>query len=934
MHPNPRALARRASTRRAPRRLVAAFALAGILAIVAGSHVRTGAPAFAAVDAPLAAPGDPHAFAEPVFSADARGDITTIGNVTTTCDPSYANANWSAAESAAACNGATSGAVGLVRYDGAPMPPINNRLSMRYVDVDADPSTFASSTARLAVPDGAVVLWAGLHWNAATTVPSAEQLYGSDDRTPPRAVDERFRVRFSTPASGGYVSLDAAPADGIARDTWDDVNPGGTVSYGGYVDVTDLVDAGGSGTYGVADVQSCTGFGGCFASWSLTVAYAEASLPPRNLNVWHGWQLTTPTVDGGAQEFTVNGITPPPSGPVSARIGVVQADGDRGLGPDSLDVSSPSHPTWTPFATIDRPLNAGEGDWFNSTVTVFGARRSAADAEPNLLANLNQDVALVEDDAVIGNDDRSFSFRVQTADTESLYSQVVHSAVEIYAPEVALAKSVDPPGPVPSGTEVTWRLDVRNVGIDPVRRAVVTDPLPDGLELVAGSITYVEGAPAELLGSKTEASGDDEAEWDPASRTLTFRVGRGATATDGGTMAVADGDGSDHLVVEYRTIVSAPPGDEVRNVATATGEGRELDDPFGPLTTTSESEAPIATTPSADLGIEKADGDAVVRAAGDRILYTLTATNAGPSPAPGVTMTDELDVRLRFVGSDDGCDAAGQQVTCPVGALAVGDDAVRTFEVEVVDLPGPGEAIPNVATIGGDQPNPDCDDQTPEARCNQAGELTPQPAIDLGVTKGDRDAEVGAVGDRYTYDLEVTNAGPDRATEVTVDDQLDASIAFVGSDTCVAEGQQVTCLIGDLDPGTARTVSFEVEVVELPPPGGSIPNVAHVAAAEADPDCDEAHPEARCNDDDEDTPRRTVEAPPTSVAPTTAPTPAPVPPASPRPPAAGATSWSPGDLVRTGAETAVLVAVGLALTGVGALLVRRSRRRHYDFWES
>ena len=60
------------------------------------------------------------------------------------------------------------------------------------------------------------------------------------------------------------------------------VNPGGTVSYGGFVDVTDLVSAGGSGTYGVADVQSCTGFGGCFGSWSLTVAYAAADLPPRN----------------------------------------------------------------------------------------------------------------------------------------------------------------------------------------------------------------------------------------------------------------------------------------------------------------------------------------------------------------------------------------------------------------------------------------------------------------------------------------------------------------------------------------------------------------------------------------------------------------------------------------------------------------------------
>jgi hypothetical protein len=116
---------------------------------------------------------DAHHFTQPVFSADARGDLTTIGNVTTTCDPTYANDRWSADESAAACTGAVTGAVDVVRHDGAPMPPINNRLSMRYVDVDGDPSTFSSSTARLTVPTGAVVLWAGLHWNAATVVPMA-----------------------------------------------------------------------------------------------------------------------------------------------------------------------------------------------------------------------------------------------------------------------------------------------------------------------------------------------------------------------------------------------------------------------------------------------------------------------------------------------------------------------------------------------------------------------------------------------------------------------------------------------------------------------------------------------------------------------------------------------------------------------------------------
>jgi uncharacterized repeat protein (TIGR01451 family) len=501
------------------------------------------------------------------------------------------------------------------------------------------------------------------------------------------------------------------------------------VSYGAFVDVTALVKAGGSGTYTVANLQSCRGFGGCFGSWSLTVAFADAGLPARNLNVWHGWQLTTPARNGGVQEFSVNGLEPPPRGPVTARIGVVQADGDRGLGPDSLDISSPSKPTWRTFAVPDRPLADDEADWFNSTVNTFGQRRPNADANPNHLANLNQDIALVEDRHVIGNDDHSFRFRMKTAGTESLYSQVVHSAVDLYEPEIAIAKTVDPKGPVPSGTEVTWTLDLTNAGSDPIRRAVVSDPLPAGVHYVPGSVRYLAGGPPALLGPKTDAPGDDQVDWDPATRALSLRIGTGADSRTGGTMGLAPAaDGSHHLTVTFRTIVDATPGATVRNQGHAHGEGRDLDDPFGRLVTDDDDTAEVATTPVSDLGITKTDGDAVVRAVGDRFTYRLTATNAGPSPATGVRMVDTLDPMLRFVESTDGCTADGQQVSCPIGTLAPNAPATRTFVVEVATLPGVGKTIANTAGIEGEQPNPDCTDAAPDALCNHDDEETPQPS--------------------------------------------------------------------------------------------------------------------------------------------------------------------------------------------------------------
>jgi uncharacterized repeat protein (TIGR01451 family) len=669
-----------------------------------------------------AAPADPHRFGAPVFSADARGDIVTIGNVITTCDPAYRNDQWSAAESRAACEGARTGATGLTGFDGAPLPPINNRLSMRFVDVDDEPATFSSSRARLRIPDGATVMWAGLHWNGATDVPEAAELHGSSFTAPPPAVGERFQVRLTPPGA-------SAPTLVRADDAWNDTNPGGTTSYAGYADVTDAVRGAGSGSYTVADVQACGGFGGCFASWSMTVAFAHPDESPRNLNVWHGWQLTTPTESAGIQEFAVEGIEPPNRGPVQARIGVVQADGDRGLGPDSLEISSASHPSWLPFTTIDRPLATGEDDWFNSTVNAYGRRRPSTDAQPSLLANLNHDIALVEDAGVIGNQDRAFSFRVRTGGTESLYSQVVHSAVDLYAPTISVTKQVDPQGPVAAGSEVTWEVRVRNEGIDPVREAVVLDPLPSGLRYVPGSIRYREGGPPALLGPKTDAPGDDPASWDEANRTLSLRVGAGATPDRGGTMAVPPApDGSDAVVITYRTIVELDPGQQVVNVVGALGQGRELDDPFGPLRTSDQAEAPIATQPEADLGITKTDDDAVVRSVGDRFTYRFEVTNAGPSPATGVSISDDLDQRLRFITSPDGCTAEVGMVTCAVGDLAVGASTTRRIEVEVVRLPGADQSIPNIAVVQGTHPDPECDPQHPQALCNADDEQTPQPA--------------------------------------------------------------------------------------------------------------------------------------------------------------------------------------------------------------
>jgi uncharacterized repeat protein (TIGR01451 family)/LPXTG-motif cell wall-anchored protein len=801
----------------------------------------TSSPVAAGVNPPAA--GN-HDFGQAVFSADARGDITTIGNLATRCDP--ARADWrtpgQGTGHAKACLESITGASVIAgpgpTYETNP-PPRNNDFDMIAVDFDGDASTFTSSRARLEMPAGSTVLYAGLHWNAAYGIE------GFGNTVSAAEYAQRNTMKLKAPG-GAYQSIGA-------DDTWE--IPTGTKTYAGYADVTDLVKAAGAGDYWGADIIACRGFGGCFGSWTMTVAFANANEPARNLNVWHGWQ-NTPV--GGEQTNTVTGITPPPSGPVTARIGVVNADGDRGYG-DSFEISSPSSGGWNVFGTADRPFAAQDGqDWFNSTTNYFGARRTDAQATPNVVLNMNQDIALVEDDTTISNTDSGFSFRTRSLPNsgEQIYNQVVHSAVDIYEPEIAIDKTATPATPSVGG-EVTWTLKVDNAGIDPINKSVVTDPIPAGVDYVPGSVTYTAGGPSAILGVKTDTAGDDQVDWDSAAKTLTFRVGAGADGTDGGVMGIAPAaDGSDTVTITFRTTAPAA-GQAVVNKATAFGEGRTLEDPYGPITTTDDDDATVTTAalpPVADLGITKTDADAVVRKVGDRFTYTLEGRNAGPDPATGVTMTDDLDPKIKFIESADGCTAIGQAVTCPVGNLASGATATRAFTVEVVTLPGAGKVIPNLAAITGNEENPDCDDSHPDALCNTDDEETPQPEVDLGIVKSDNDVRATKVGQQFPYTLEVTNAGPDGATGVTITDPLREQIKFINGDGCAAEGQDVTCLVGDLAAGETKTITLTVEVVQLPAAGKVIENVATVNGNEPQPDCDDEHPDALCDSDDEETP--------------------------------------------------------------------------------
>ncbi|HEY2667252.1 MAG TPA: DUF4082 domain-containing protein, partial [Actinomycetota bacterium] len=108
---------------------------------------------------------------------------------------------------------------------------------------------------------------------------------------------------------------------------------------------------------------------------------------------------------------------------------------------------------------------------------------------------------------------------------------------------------------------------------------------------------------------------------------------------------------------------------------------------------------------NADLSIVKSAPKLLLLS--DRLTYSITVSNAGPTGATGVTVTDPLSSRVKFVSaaaSQGSCAQSAGTVTCSLGSLALGAKATVTIKVDPLLL----GTVNNTATVKGNgtDPNP------------------------------------------------------------------------------------------------------------------------------------------------------------------------------------------------------------------------------------
>lgn len=352
---------------------------------------------------------------------------------------------------------------------------------------------------------------------------------------------------------------------------------------------------------------------------------------------------------------------------------------------------------------------------------------------------------------------------------------------------VSIRKAVSSPT-AKIGDTITYTLTARNDGPAVADDVVVTDTLPEQLQLTGA------------------------------------RTSKGSCATSGNAVRCALGrlqPGQIETVTV--TAVAHRSGTAINNAEISSPGDRDPSD---------NRDRREVRIPEPDLSIVKTASAPTVRL-GETVTYTLAARNNGPGLARGVVVTDRLPDELKLTGvrSPVGeCTSRGDAVRCELGTLrerqqvritvtAQAVKAGRTVNVAIVDTP------PETPPRG---PEP----RDPKPSNNRDGARVVVRRVDLGLVKS-VNRTVLRGGQRATFTIEVRNPSK-RATlrNVRTCDDLPTGLVFVKAPPKAKLSKGRYCWTAKvLKPGQSKT--YRITVRALRGTGGTRVNRAVATAPDA-----------------------------------------------------------------------------------------------------
>ncbi|AFL68215.1 hypothetical protein [Sulfurospirillum barnesii] len=431
----------------------------------------------------------------------------------------------------------------------------NAQLNLQYIDVDGIQRTFNnSSQAQLSIPTSATIKWAGLYTqgylksvtNTNTintilqeasyiTLPSLGTLASK-----PEVID--IYPNTSGYTTYGYTYNTYAPISSLIGKKGSEIN--------GWVTGANIK------AYEGDDDNSywwSSGSGlGNFGAWVLVVVYEDTSETLKNISVFDGYKYVAK--EDGHNNVTIvpSGFLTPTSGDVKSTISLFVGEGDKNIDGDQLYVNN---------------VAINNTNAFYSTINGFTANPSYSNTQGIDIQNHN--IGKDGDTShpqIIGNGATSASITL-TSDQDTYFPSMVAFTTELYEPRVCYAEAYYNADGNETITKAnkddvilvkSWianmKKDASDGNLETAQKVEITvEHDKENLEYQRES-TAIKNIGQTLYEVKTDAPLDDTATYIAETNTSTWRVGVGASGTDGGYLRPnTDNDPENKVYISYKT---------------------------------------------------------------------------------------------------------------------------------------------------------------------------------------------------------------------------------------------------------------------------------------------------------------------------------------------------------------------------------------------
>ncbi|TKR14594.1 isopeptide-forming domain-containing fimbrial protein [Enterococcus faecalis] len=770
---------------------------------------------------PLVPPTPGRGFNTPIYQSVHKGELFSTGNT----NLKIANENTAAAQTFLNTRGASSGYA------------INN-FPLEFADVDNDPNTYNSSRAYIDLNGAKEIAWAGLFWSASRYKGPA---YGTN------LSDEEISapVQFTTP-NGTVQRVSPQRYHRIDQDA---TNPGQRFGYNNtgfsnYADVTSILqgDKSATGSYTLADIPMTSSLNGQyqyynFSGWSLFVVTKDQASKSRAFSIYYG---ARGNAAGTNNEFTMSNFLTAKQGNLDPIVTWFTVQGDKYWTGDNAQIKN-SAGTWVNISNTLNPVNNA----MNATVTdndehmVDKYPGKFAPDHPNFLDIDIDRMAIPE--GVLNVGQNQINFRT-TSSGDDYSTNAIGFAVNAETPEFEIKKEiVEPKETYKVGETITYRVSLKNTKADSEAiNSVSKDALDGRLNYLPGSLKIISGPNS---GEKTDASGDDQAEYDETNKQIIVRVGNGATATQGGSYKADTAE----TIYEFKARINerAKANELVPNSATI--EAVDILTSAKVNETSNIVEAKIADEQvTGKLTATKTVNNAKPKL-GETIEYTISFRNTVENGVLNkVVITDQLPKGLTYV--KDSLTSVGDEpkptslkeangtITAEYPSITDMKERSIRFKVIVNEEAKAGETILNKAKVD-DTVNPP---EEPEVPITPEEPITPRVKEGkLAATKTVNNAKP-KLGEAIEYTISFRNTIENGVlNKVVITDQLPKGLTYV-KDSLTSVGDEpkptslkeangtITAEYPSITDTKERSIRFKVIVNEEAKAGETILNKAKV----------------------------------------------------------------------------------------------------------